>query len=143
MDVDFDPGKRIELWICDDCMLIKETDECHDFESSRREREVRESLFALEQQGHFGNDCTDEDQRECTDCYHIGSREDFPFTAATDDEDSYRSCPKCNSAETRDREDGYDEFSWRDCDCCGSSLGGSRTRYCLFPWIKEEQCQQP
>lgn len=31
-----------------------------------------------------------------------------------------------------DEYDGYDEFSWAPCDCCGSDLGGSRYRYALF-----------
>lgn len=28
--------------------------------------------------------------------------------------------------------EGYDEFSWGDCDCCGSTLGGSRHRFALL-----------
>lgn len=28
---------------------------------------------------------------------------------------------------------GRDEFSWSECDCCGSRLGGARYRYALFP----------
>ena len=28
--------------------------------------------------------------------------------------------------------EGYDEFSWSPCDCCGDTLGGSRYRYALF-----------
>ena len=31
-------------------------------------------------------------------------------------------------------ENGYDEFSWEPCDCCGTHLGGSRYRYAL--WVK-------
>jgi len=33
---------------------------------------------------------------------------------------------------SNDEGDGYDEFSWAPCDCCGSDLGGSRYRYALF-----------
>ena len=25
-----------------------------------------------------------------------------------------------------------EEFSWQDCDCCGSSLGGSRTAFAVL-----------
>ena len=27
---------------------------------------------------------------------------------------------------------GYDEFSWRRCECCGSTLGGSRFKFGLY-----------
>lgn len=35
-----------------------------------------------------------------------------------------------------DEYDGYDEFSWAQCDCCGDTLGGSRYRYALTPKTK-------
>lgn len=28
--------------------------------------------------------------------------------------------------------DGHLEFSWRECDCCSSPLGGRRTRFSIF-----------
>jgi hypothetical protein len=28
--------------------------------------------------------------------------------------------------------EGEDEFSWSECDCCGTSLGGRRTRFSLL-----------
>lgn len=28
--------------------------------------------------------------------------------------------------------EGQNEFSWRQCDCCQSNLGGQRERYALF-----------
>lgn len=28
--------------------------------------------------------------------------------------------------------EGMEEFSWRECDCCGSSLGGSRHRFSIL-----------
>ena len=28
--------------------------------------------------------------------------------------------------------DNADEFSWRQCDCCGSKLGGSRTAFAVL-----------
>lgn len=30
------------------------------------------------------------------------------------------------------REDGYNEFSARPCDCCGSQLAGARTRFAIL-----------
>lgn len=35
-----------------------------------------------------------------------------------------------------DEYDGYEEFSWSQCDCCGDTLGGSRYRYALWPKTK-------
>lgn len=32
-------------------------------------------------------------------------------------------------------DEGIEEFSWRPCDACGSSLGGDRTRFAV--WQKE------
>ena len=41
-----------------------------------------------------------------------------------------------NFGSSEDGEDGYCEFSWAPCDCCGTQLGGSRYRYAL--WLQEE-----
>lgn len=41
-----------------------------------------------------------------------------------------------NSEDEEDEEDGYLEFSWAPCDCCGTQLGGSRYRYAL--WLQKE-----
>ncbi len=31
-----------------------------------------------------------------------------------------------------DTGDGYEEFAWRACDCCGTRLGGSRHRFAVL-----------
>jgi hypothetical protein len=96
----FDPGNRIELWLCDDCVLLHETGEL----DSEDIDDIAHALGRLEEQGSLTSD---------------------------DIED-------CESEETERRGSGRLEFSWRDCDCCGSDLGGSRSRYALFPKLDEE-----
>lgn len=125
-----------ELWLCSDCMVIRETDVIEDL-SERREAEIRACLHALEEDGSvLANDSGDwGDQMKCRECGHIQSTADFP-SSEIDTEDgpmTQRFCPKCHSDDVEIREGGEDEFSWSRCDCCGSTLGGSRHRYALFP----------
>jgi hypothetical protein len=41
-------------------------------------------------------------------------------------------CPALNDGENGE---GRNEFSWSRCDCCGSRLGGARTRFALFQLV--------
>lgn len=129
-------NKWIELWVCDDCMLIRETD-CVDDLSERREAEIRACLHALEEDGSsLANDSGEwGDQLECRECGFIHQKDKFDSIEQDSEEGPYvvDICPQCHSDDVKVLEGGYDEFSWRDCDCCGSSLGGSRHRYALFP----------
>ncbi len=46
-----------------------------------------------------------------------------------------------NSTEDEDGYDtSYDEFSWRRCDCCGSTLGGSRHRATILDYREDRPC---
>lgn len=137
MTIDF--RNAIELEICADCSTLEETGDATGFdyyytepESTRRITECEEGWAALRAQGDVFNDTTDDVQRMCSDCGHVGEDNDFPPYRNVDD-DLVHLCPACGSEDTDQRSGGFDEFSWSSCDCCRSFLGGSRTRYALFP----------
>lgn len=135
--------ERIELWLCDDCMIAEVNGDYSGLdysygerEAEQREREINEGLHDLHKQGglwpdDFDSSDPDSLQRECRACGHIGHDADFP--EATIDDEVEHLCPKCGSDNTVERDDGRASFSWQQCDCCGSTLGGSRTRFALFP----------
>ncbi len=83
----------------------------------------------------------------CVDCYfahHYGAHEhEGQWFAGESDSPSDREPLALlegydiadNTSNPEDPEDEYsgqDEFSWRSCDGCGSTLGGSRYRLALF-----------
>lgn len=134
-----DMRDALEINVCEDCMLIEETGDATSFdyhytepESTRRLTRCEEGWAAFRAQGDVFKDTTDDVQRMCHDCGHVGNESDFP-PGEDSCGDSVDVCPACGSFDTSQRLDGYDEFSWSSCDCCGSSLGGSRTRYALLP----------
>ena len=137
MTIDF--RNAIAIDVCEDCMRIKETDDASHFdfhyaepESASRLTSCKEGWAALRAQGVVSNDTTDDVQRMCSDCGHVGHENTFP-PGRDDDGDVVPICPTCGSEDNTQRSPGRDEFSWSGCDCCGSGLGGSRTRYALFP----------
>ena len=79
----------------------------------------------------------DDDLWLCVDCTMVAVNGD-----STGIEDDEREAEVCAAVEAMgphlvpnsDSEtgEGQDEFSWRPCDCCGSSLGGARERFALL-----------
>jgi hypothetical protein len=138
-------SNRIELWVCQDCMVLEETGDATGFdyhyqepEASQRLKEVEDGWAALRKQGKVFNDVDgDRTTYECLNCGHVDERDEFQPVWEVDDEDHAtivdRLCTECGSDETRQRDDGELEFSGRTCDCCGIELFGSRHRYALFP----------
>lgn len=131
---------RIELWVCTDCMLLEETGDATSFDyhysepvASQRIAEVEGGWRDLRKQGMVTNDGGEHGiHRICSDCDHIGNADDFEPMFDKYGDEAY-GCPKCKSLDTSLREGGENEFSFRECDCCGSELGGTRHRYALFP----------
>lgn len=80
----------------------------------------------------------------CVDCYfahHYGAREvDGQWFAGESDSPCDREplalLAGLELADNTDSEteEGMDSFSWRSCEGCGSSLGGSRYRLATFPY---------
>lgn len=65
-------------------------------------------------QGHRDNDMTEARNTECLNAYMSYGGDRY----VSDNTDS-------------ETGGGIDEFSWTSCDCCGSTLGGSRYRLAL------------
>lgn len=138
-----DPAAKHELWFCDDCLMYAVNGDLTglDYYLSQREadaraKEIEAGYDALVKQGDVFSDdydASDGDsvQYECRDCGEIGRRHDFPMQYI--DGESSLTCPECDSDDVRERDDGRLEFTRRDCDCCGTDLAGSRTRFALFP----------
>lgn len=74
----------------------------------------------------------DETVLECTGCGFCGTEDRFIYTEATDEEDSTITCHKCRGQDVQERDSGYEEFSRRGCDCCGSTLAGAFHRYAII-----------
>lgn len=78
----------------------------------------------------------------CVDCYfthHYGAHEHEGewFAGESDtacDREPLTLLEGCELADNTDSEtgEGMDDFSWRSCQGCGSTLGGSRYRLALF-----------
>lgn len=103
-----------DVWVCSDCMLAENGYDDHLNEDGTVTATGLEP-FGLWRQNHrlTDNTCSNHDVED------------------TYDEDSYRdggttTCPHCGQD---GHESGIDEFSWRQCSGCGSTLGGSRYRY--------------
>lgn len=132
--------QRYELWVCCDCMTLQETGDATSFdyhysesEAASRIEECEAGWAALRKQGEVFNDCTNEDQLVCIDCDHICGDDDPERIYVEEWDENQTVCPNCQEFDSmRDREHGEDEFSRSECDCCGSSLAGSRHRYALF-----------
>lgn len=124
-----------DIWVCQDCYLLANTGDATflDYGLSEKAADARLSEIesALETLHDLVDDSTEEYQRLCAECGYGHSAENFPMVVVdegTDDEETFHQCPSCKSLDTNMRDRGYDEFSWSSCDCCGSTLGGSRHR---------------
>lgn len=140
------PGNRIELQLCDDCMVLNETGELPGALDGDDGQACEDGLDRLHESGHLFNDTYDPDdglQFECGTCFTLFRKEDAVVVPAVFDEDGYEDeeervlCTGCGGDHTSARDDGIDEFSCWSCDCCGSGLAGTRHRYALFKFIKE------
>ena len=142
---------RISCVLCTDCVTLEESDDTSSFdycynkrEAAARIKECSAGLDSLHAQGEFFDDSFDEDDEvwmRCGECSHIHRRSDIVFILDQDgdeDDDEVSVCPSCKELDSMStRGGGRDEFSYEDCDACGSSLGGARTRYALFPFFVE------
>ena len=76
----------------------------------------------------------------CTECmlYDVNGELPEDEARAHEIEDGFERLGEvcANFGGSEDEEDGYCEFSWAQCDCCGTQLGGSRYRYAL--WLQRE-----
>lgn len=130
-----------DVWLCGDCCISAETgdDSSLDYhygepEASRRQAAVHRGLEAL-----GPNLVPDYDLEEtwfdCEDCRHRFRSQDGALIPDPDDEngeDFLLACPDCFSDSIRERDAGHEEFSTSDCDCCGTSLAGSRWRFAIL-----------
>lgn len=136
-----------ELNVCCDCVTTEESDDLSSFdyyyserEANARIKECEAGWRSLRKQGRVFNDTTDEPQLRCSECHTVHAKADVS-TVYSDEWDEHQFvCPTCSSIDgMSERSSGHDEFSREGCDCCGSTLGGSRTRYALFPHDAAEQ----
>lgn len=125
-----------DIWLCVDCEVIAETGDAtsldYYYEPDEAERRLREIEAGLEALPGLVSDNTEyQAQMECRECGHIDDEKHFVPRVVVEDgeEEFFRECPKCNSYDTEFRDSGRDEFSRRECDCCGSDLAGSRARF--------------
>ncbi len=112
------------LWLCQDCVQAAVNGDFtgldYSYEEDEAEDRMREIESGLETLGP--NLVIDFDENntwhQCDDCNHR-------FI----DEAESTACHECGSEDVSVREPGYLKFSWIECDCCGSDLGGSRYRF--------------
>lgn len=142
-----------DIWLCTDCVVVHETGDASSLdyhytprEAERKLKEIESGLKALGP--HLVSDNTENygDQYECDECGHIGDAEDFGHKVENEgeiDEERFRECPQCHSYDTHPRDNGRDEFSWRECDCCGTALAGERHRYAILGPDEGEQLAVP
>jgi hypothetical protein len=74
----------------------------------------------------------------CDDCMFVHANGEYP-TDSTPERDAEIDAGFAKFAPHRvamndssETGEGRDCFSWRACECCGSRLGGSRTRFALL-----------
>lgn len=119
-----------DIWLCSDCMPVAVNGDYshldYAYEPKAAERLAREIDAGLDALPGLVPDFGSDDL-ECDDCgyTHFASR----FRYIDYPEHRQHICPQCESEEISERESGEEEFSWRDCDCCGTDLGGSRFRF--------------
>ena len=118
-----------DLWLCCDCTLCAVNGDLPEDSTIDRDADIEEGLKRLGP-GLVPDDYEDE-QAECGNCgWHGDSSKLVTYYLPESDE---QGCPHCaNTEEISIRDNGREEFSWFECDCCGSTLGGSRTRFALL-----------
>lgn len=123
-----------DIWLCSDCMPVAVNGDYSHLDYSYEPRaatrlmhEINAGLAALPGLvPDFGGE--DPEKYECRSCGFEGQSWDFPFF---DGSSSARVCPECDDDWVRPVvfDNGEEEFSRRECDCCGTDLGGSRFRF--------------
>jgi len=125
-----------DIWLCSDCMPVAVNGDYDHLDYHYSEREANQLMKVINHGlaqlpglvPDFGGE--DPEHHECRDC---GFKADFlDFKLVGDDPDyMYRVCPECDSDDVRAAmfDNGEEEFSRRDCDCCGTHLAGSRFRF--------------
>lgn len=110
------------LWVCADCLMF------HANGPDDLDAETVEAIVAgCEREAPYQWVCdgphTGEHAPTCRNCDGLVGR---------DEEGDL--CVYCHGVGKVDEDEGADtqEFSWSECDCCGSTLGGSRHRMALI-----------
>lgn len=134
------------VWLCPDCMDVVEGHEEAIYYHSDNEEKARRRVEEIDAcVSEFGGVLVpdfdmEEVWYECSDCQHRARDGELPYReirefSPGEEEpncvDTELFCPKCGG-DVRQRDRGYDEFSWKECDCCGSTLGGERHRYAVL-----------
>jgi hypothetical protein len=121
-----------DIWLCDECCIASVNDDysgldyyLSEAQAGHRMKVIKACLANLP--GLVPDDADDE--MECRDCGHIAVAGSFNHVAETEDNDAYHMCRKCDGDDVRARDSGRCEYLTYDCDCCGNTLGGSRTRF--------------
>lgn len=127
-----------DIWVCDDCMIAHANGDYPELDTEEETKQRADEIDAgfASFKGYLACDDFDDSdpnsvQYECHECGHCHNQDEFEVVVeneGTDDQESFRKCPECSSFNTSLRDNGRDEFSWSACDCCGSRLGGARTR---------------
>lgn len=123
-----------DLWFCEDCTILAINGEHHPDNDEARCQEVERAVASfgphlVPDDGDM--DCMDPTY-ECKDCGHVCERGDLQSSCSEYDDDVIYCCPVCKSDNVWERDPGRNEFSWSSCDCCGSTLGGARTRFAVL-----------
>lgn len=127
-----------DLWLCGDCTYYAETADASYFDGVYEEPEASHRLEyvdkCLAQLG--GNLVPDWDLEEkWYECYECGERcreSEVVKRLQGEYEDEEFLCPHCGEESLTERDRGYEEFSRRDCDCCGTTLAGDRHRFAIL-----------
>ncbi|UCV26746.1 hypothetical protein [Ferribacterium limneticum] len=124
-----------DIWLCQDCLMVAVNGDYTGLDyyltpeqAARRVKEIDAGLAKLP---HLVPDFNlDEEEWECLDCGKRAKLIDCPLRPDPDgDGGLVHSCPDCAFTELRRREEGFKEFSWNHCGCCGSHDAGSRHRF--------------
>lgn len=126
-----------DIWLCDDCTMVAVNGDYSGLDyhlterqAARRAAEIDAGLDRLP--GLVPDNTPDEPQHRCEACgWHGPSSEVVDVYNDPEYPDWCEDgCPNCKSTEDLVYDGtGFDEFSTEECDCCGTSLGGSRHRF--------------
>lgn len=128
-----------DLYLCVDCMYFAETGDATHFDGAYEEPEASLRLERVEASlrrlgPHLVADYDlDERWYECCDCYERCRESEIKKFLDTEYKEWIQVCPHCGEHDTlTERDCGYEEFSRRECDCCGSRLAGERYRFAIL-----------
>ena len=128
-----------DIWLCDDCTMVAANGEHHPDDSAERETEIEVGLSRLP---HLMSDDYENEQAECSYCGWHGDSDELVdvYTDPEYPDWTEKGCPQCKSPDDiSKRDNGRNEFSFSECDCCGSTLGGGRTRFAQLIFGEEPQ----